>query len=395
METCPTRLYTPGSGKLAEEKVAQVKVENISVRFGRSVVLEKASFEVADGELCVIVGPSGCGKTILLRTVAGLTQPLEGHVYFDGAPMDSVAPSNRDVAMCFQSYALYPYMTVRQNWEFPLWASNLSEGELKQRVEQVMTLTHMEPLMERYPRELSGGQQQRVALGRALVRRPRVFLLDEPFGNLDAKLRVELRAQVKRMQMDLGITTLHVTHDQVEAQALGDKIVVMDMGTVQQVGTPEEIYDQPVNVFVARFIGTPRINLIPCELKRDDGQLFFAHPVFTLPVPPDRVAAIEEGATARDVVLGIRPESVSLTASPVPGSVPAEVYVLEPQSDELIVDLAIGDVSLKSRSGQEEIGFEPQLNQRVYARFDSALIHVFAGVAQRRIAGVLGDWGTG
>jgi len=366
--------------------VAEIKVENLSVRFGRNVVLRDISFQVGDGELCVVVGPSGCGKTVLLRAVAGLNEPLEGHVYFDGRPMDSVSPSNRDVAMCFQTYALYPYMTVRQNWEFPLRAVNLSDEEIQQRVEQVTALTHMEPLMDRYPRELSGGQQQRVALGRAMVRRPRVFLLDEPFGNLDAKLRVELRARVKRMQMDLGITTLHVTHDQLEAQAVGDKIAVMDVGTIQQVGTPEEIYEQPVNTFVAGFVGVPRINLIPCELKRDEGQLFFAHPAFTLPAPPDRVAAIEAGTTGNSVVLGIRPENVSVTASPAPGSVPAEVYVLEPQSDEIIVDLAIGDMILKSRSGQDEIGFEPQLNQTVYARFDSDFVHVFDGESQRRIA---------
>ena len=366
--------------------MAEIKVENLSVRFGRNVVLRDISFQVGDGELCVVVGPSGCGKTVLLRAVAGLNEPPEGHVYFDGMPMDSVSPSNRDVAMCFQTYALYPYMTVRQNWEFPLRAANLSDEEIQQRVEQVTALTHMEPLMDRYPRELSGGQQQRVALGRAMVRRPRVFLLDEPFGNLDAKLRVELRARVKRMQMDLGITTLHVTHDQLEAQAVGDKIAVMDMGTIQQVGTPEEIYEQPVNTFVAGFVGVPRINLIPCELKRDEGRLFFTHPAFTLPAPPDRVAAIEAGTTGNSVVLGIRPENVSVTASPAPGSVPAEVYVLEPQSDEIIVDLAIGDMILKSRSGQDEIGFEPQLNQTVYARFDSDFVHVFDGESQRRIA---------
>ena len=365
--------------------MAEVKVENVSVRFGRNVVLRDISFQVADGELCVIVGPSGCGKTVLLRTVAGLTKPLKGHVYFDGKLMDNVAPSDRDVAMCFQTYALYPYMTVRQNWEFPLRAVNLAEEQIQQRVEQVMALTHMEPLMERYPRELSGGQQQRVALGRALVRRPRVFLLDEPFGNLDAKLRVELRATVKRLQMDLGITTLHITHDQVEAQAMGDRIVVMDMGTIQQVGTPEEIYEQPVNLFVAGFIGTPRMNFIPCELKRDAGQLFFVHPAFTLPVPPHRVAAIEAGTTDKNIVLGIRPENISITASPVPGSVPTEVYVLEPQSNELIVDLALGDVILKSRADRDEIGFEPQLNQTVHARFDDDLIHVFDRASQQRI----------
>jgi multiple sugar transport system ATP-binding protein len=293
--------------------------------------------------------------------------------------------------MCFQTYALYPYMTVKQNWEFPLRAVKLSGEEIQQRLEQVMALTHMEPLMDRYPRELSGGQQQRVALGRALVRRPRVFLLDEPFGNLDAKLRVELRAMVKRMQMELGITTLHITHDQVEAQAVGDKIVVMDMGTIQQVGTPEEIYEQPVNMYVAGFIGTPRMNFVSCELERDNGQLFFAHPAFALPVPPDRVPAIEAieaieaGATDGGVVLGIRPENVSITTSPVPGAFPTEVTVLEPQSDELILGLTFGDMTLKSRADQDELEFEPQVNQTLYARFDSEFMHVFDRESRRRI----------
>jgi multiple sugar transport system ATP-binding protein len=288
--------------------------------------------------------------------------------------------------MCFQSYALYPNMTVRQNWTFPLRAINLPTEEIQKRLEQVMALTQMEPLMDRYPRALSGGQQQRVALGRALVRRPCVFLLDEPFGNLDAKLRVQLRSRVKRMQMDLGITTLHVTHDQVEAQAVGDKLVVMDMGTIQQVGTPEEIYERPANVFVARFIGIPRMNLISCELKRDEGQLFFMHPAFSLPVPLGQVAAVEAGVTDERVVLGIRPENVSVTESPSSGSVPAEVYVLEPQSDEIILDLSVADMILKSRSDQDELGFEPQLNQSVYVAFDSDFIHVFDGKSERRIA---------
>jgi len=365
--------------------VAEVKVENVSVRFGRNVVLRDASFQVADGELCVIVGPSGCGKTVLLRVVAGLTGPEEGHVTFDGERVDNVAPSDRNVAMCFQTYALYPYMTVRQNWEFPLRAINLPEAEIQQRVAQVVALTHMEPLMDRYPRELSGGQQQRVALGRAMVRRPRVYLLDEPFGNLDAKLRVELRARVKRTQMDLGITTMHVTHDQVEAQAMGDKIVVMDIGTIQQVGTPEEIYEQPANAFVAGFVGMPRINFVPCELKRDDDQLLCVNPALTLPLPSHRAATVEASATGQDVVLGIRPEKVAIAASPFPGSIPAEVYVLEPQSDEVIVDLAVGDMILKSRVGQDDLGFEPALNQTVYIGFDSDFVHVFDGETERRI----------
>jgi multiple sugar transport system ATP-binding protein len=366
--------------------VAEVRIENVSVEFGRELVLRDASFQVADRELCVVVGPSGCGKTVLLRVVAGLTEPVEGHVYFDGELMNNVTPSDRDVAMCFQSYALYPNMTVQQNWTFPLRAINLPNEEMQQRLEQVMALTQMEPLMDRYPRALSGGQQQRVALGRALVRRPCVFLLDEPFGNLDAKLRVELRSRVKRMQMDLGITTLHVTHDQVEAQAVGDKLVVMDMGTIQQVGTPEEIYERPANVFVARFIGIPRMNLISCELKRHEGQLFFTHPAFSLPVALEQSAAVEAGLTDESVILGIRPESVSVSASPIPGSVPAEVYMLEPQSDEIILDLSVGDIIVKSRSDQEELGFNPQLNQSVHVAFDTDFVHIFDGKSERRIA---------
>jgi multiple sugar transport system ATP-binding protein len=366
--------------------VAEVRIENVSVEFGRELVLRDASFQIADGELCVVVGPSGCGKTVLLRVIAGLTSPTEGHVYFDDERVDSVAPADRDVAMCFQSYALYPNMTVWQNWSFPLRAINLPKEEIRQRLEQVTTLTDMKPLMERYPRALSGGQQQRVALGRALVRRPRVFLLDEPFGNLDAKLRVQLRSRVKRMQMDLGITTLHVTHDQVEAQAVGDKLVVMDMGTIQQVGTPEEIYEQPANAFVARFIGMPRMNLISCELKRDDGRLVFTHPAFSLPVPLEQVAAVEAGVTDESVILGIRPENVSVSESPTPDSVLGEVYVLEPQSSEVILDLSVGDIIVKSRSDQDELAFDPELSQAVHVAFDSDFLHVFDGETQRRIA---------
>jgi multiple sugar transport system ATP-binding protein len=244
----------------------------------------------------------------------------------------------------------------------------------------------MEPLLDRYPRALSGGQQQRVALGRALVRRPRVFLLDEPFGNLDAKLRVQLRSRVKRMQMDLGITTLHVTHDQVEAQAMGDKIVVMDMGSVQQVGPPEEIYEEPVNVFVAQFVGTPRMNLLHGTLERREGELLFIHPAFSLPVPTEQVSAVEAGVTDGSVVLGIRPENVAVSDSPTTDSVPAEVYVLEPQSDEIILDLSIGDTMIKTRSDQDELGFMPELNQCVHVAFESRAVHIFDGQTEQRIA---------
>jgi len=357
----------------------------VTVQFGRSTVLQDITFEVADGQLCVLVGPSGCGKTVALRVIAGLTRPSKGHVYLDGALVDDVPPGDRDIAMCFQTYALYPYMTVRENWTFPLRAANLPPAEIEQRVSAVMKLLYMEPLMERRPRELSGGQQQRVALGRALVRRPRLYLLDEPFGNLDAKLRVEMRAELKKLQMDLGITTIHVTHDQVEAQALGDRIVVMDVGTIQQVGTPEEIYEQPANLFVAGFVGTPRMNFIQCSLERRDDALVAVHPRFALPLPPDKAARIEQAAPAGPVILGIRPESIKL--SPVAhGGIPTEVYVVEPQSNELIVDLLFGDEVLKMRGVRDRIGFVPQINQRVFMSFDPRAVHVFDPATGRRIS---------
>jgi len=368
-----------------EVQVASVRVEGVTVQFGRSTVLQDITFEVADGQLCVLVGPSGCGKTVALRVIAGLTRPSKGHVYLDGALVDDVPPGDRDIAMCFQTYALYPYMTVRENWTFPLRAANLPPAEIEQRVSAVMKLLYMEPLMERRPRELSGGQQQRVALGRALVRRPRLYLLDEPFGNLDAKLRVEMRAELKKLQMDLGITTIHVTHDQVEAQALGDRIVVMDVGTIQQVGTPEEIYEQPANLFVAGFVGTPRMNFIQCSLERRDDALVAVHPRFALPLPPDKAARIEQAAPAGPVILGIRPESIKL--SPVAhGGIPTEVYVVEPQSNELIVDLLFGDEVLKMRGVRDRIGFVPQINQRVFMSFDPRAVHVFDPATGRRIS---------
>jgi multiple sugar transport system ATP-binding protein len=362
--------------------VAEVKIEDVSVQYARNWVLQNINFEVAESELCVLVGPSGCGKTVLLRTVAGLTRPNRGQVYFDGEPVDAVPPAHRDVAMCFQTYALYPYMTVRQNWEFPLRTVSLPEDQIQQRVTHVVELTHMQPLMDRRPKELSGGQQQRVALGRALVRRPRVFLLDEPFGNLDAKLRVELRARVKRLQMDLGITTLHVTHDQVEAQAMADKMVVMDVGTVQQVGTPEEIYESPANLFVASFIGTPRINLFPCQLTQDGGPLTFVCPAFELPA---QVGRLETGTSSSHVVVGIRPEKVSISTSPLPGSFPAEVFVTEPQSNELIVGLTAKSTTFKSRFPAAEIDFEPQIDQTLHATFETDFLHVFDDESQQRI----------
>lgn len=358
--------------------MASVELEDIYVNFGRTEVLKGVSFEVADKQLGVIVGPSGCGKTVTLRAIAGLTRPAKGHVYFDNRLFDHVAPRDRNVAMAFQTYALYPTMTVQENWEFPLQAARRPESVIRERVKQVTELLDMGPLLNRYPQELSGGQQQRVALGRALVRRPQVMLLDEPMGNLDAKLRVELRASLKKMQMGLGITTIYVTHDQIEAQAVGDKIIVMDVGSVQQVGSPEEIYEQPANLFVAGFIGTPRMNFLDAALVRENGTLHIEHPLFKLALPAAKSRHITTTANGNEVIVGIRPEAISLSSTKEPQAMPGTVYVTEPQSNELIVEVELeGEAHLKVRADRDALGFEPKVNQPVFVSLDPEAVHIF------------------
>lgn len=361
-----------------------IVVEDVSVRYGSRLVLHGISFEVKSGEFCVLVGPSGCGKTTLLRAIAGLVPLARGRIYFDGRLMNQVPPGERDVAMCFQTYALYPNMTVRENWAFPLRMARMPEDEIRKRIAEMADLLHMGPLLDRYPHQLSGGQQQRVALGRALIRRPRVYLLDEPMGNLDAKLRVELRAQLKQIQKELGITTIYVTHDQIDAQALADRMVILHEGRVQQIGTPEEIYERPLNLFVARFVGSPPINFIPCELVHRDGGLWLIHPCFELPLPESRAGGLGSTQRSRMVILGVRPEAVRICSDS--SGILVEIYVIEPQSNELIIDFRMGDLILKGRFPQDELGFRPHLNQRLAIAFDLSQSHLFDPTTGERIS---------
>jgi len=244
--------------------VAEVEFRGVTKRFsGETTAVDALDLEVADGELMVLVGPSGCGKSTALRMVAGLEQPTEGSILIGGRDVAGLSPGARDVAMVFQSYALYPHMTVRKNLAFPLRRRRMEKPEIEQRVAAVAEMLELDELLHRKPAQLSGGQRQRVAMGRALIREPLAFLLDEPLSNLDAKLRSELRAELKRLHARLEITMIYVTHDQVEAMTLGDRIAVMNRGRLLQVGTPEEVYGRPCNVFVARFVGSPAMNLLP------------------------------------------------------------------------------------------------------------------------------------
>ncbi|HSD02471.1 MAG TPA: sn-glycerol-3-phosphate ABC transporter ATP-binding protein UgpC [Gaiellales bacterium] len=244
--------------------MAEVEFRGVTKRFsGETTAVDALDLEVADGELMVLVGPSGCGKSTALRMVAGLEQPTEGSILIGGRDVAGLSPGARDVAMVFQSYALYPHMTVRKNLAFPLRRRRMEKPEIEQRVAAVAEMLELDELLHRKPAQLSGGQRQRVAMGRALIREPLAFLLDEPLSNLDAKLRSELRAELKRLHARLEITMIYVTHDQVEAMTLGDRIAVMNRGRLLQVGTPEEVYGRPCNVFVARFVGSPAMNLLP------------------------------------------------------------------------------------------------------------------------------------
>ena len=271
-----------------------------------TTAVQDLSLDIADGEFIILVGPSGCGKSTTLNMIAGLEEITSGELRIDGQRVNEKAPKDRDIAMVFQSYALYPHMTVRQNIAFPLTLAKMKKGEIAQKVEEMAKILDLTELLDRKPASLSGGQRQRVAMGRAIVRNPRAFLLDEPLSNLDAKLRVQMRTEISRLQRRLRTTTVYVTHDQIEAMTLGDRVVVMRAGVAQQIGTPQELYDTPVNLFVAGFIGSPAMNFFPAQLTDVGVSLSFGDITLTQPVH-DIVTA---HPTPTNVIVGVRPEHI-------------------------------------------------------------------------------------
>jgi multiple sugar transport system ATP-binding protein len=286
-------------------------------------VIRGVDVEIGDGEFCVLVGPSGCGKSTLLRMIAGLEEITEGEVAIGDVVVNRKMPKERDIAMVFQNYALYPHMTVRDNMSFALMIAKQTKVEIEARVKRAADILGLGPYLERYPRQLSGGQRQRVAMGRAIVRDPRVFLFDEPLSNLDAKLRVQMRTEIKELHQRLKTTSIYVTHDQIEAMTMADRIVVMKDGVVEQIGGPLDLYDRPANTFVAGFIGSPAMNMLAGKVRASDGQrsVAFGDGV-TLPVPQD--ARVADG---QNVIYGIRPEHCSHADA---GGLPVEVVVVEP-----------------------------------------------------------------
>jgi ABC-type sugar transport system ATPase subunit len=291
--------------------VVRVRLENVTKVFRGGVeAVRDLNLEVKDGEFMVLLGPSGCGKTTTLLMIAGVYKPTRGYIYFDDQVVNDLEPKDRNIGMVFQSYALYPHMTVYENIAFPLKLKKLPKEEIDRRVREVASMLKIENLLDRRPSQLSGGQQQRVALARTIVKRPGLFLMDEPLSNLDAKIRVEVRAELKRLQRELGITTIYVTHDQAEAMSLADRVAVMNEGRLQQVGTPDELYYHPANVFVASFIGAPAANLIDADIVEVGGSVFMEALGMRFQLPSD-LAQVLRGASK--VVFMVRPEDVRLS----------------------------------------------------------------------------------
>ncbi len=312
--------------------MATVGIHNVTKSFGTTSVLHGVSVDIEDGEFVVLVGPSGCGKSTLLRMLAGLENITGGEISIGGRVVNNVPPKDRDIAMVFQNYALYPHMTVFENMAFSMKLAKASKEVMQAEVGRAAKILGLEALLDRYPRQLSGGQRQRVAMGRAIVRDPQVFLFDEPLSNLDAKLRVQMRSEIRELHQRLRVTTVYVTHDQIEAMTMADKIVVMELGHIRQAGPPLELYDRPANLFVAGFIGSPAMNLL-------DGHI--AHGAFQT---PDGTSWPLPPGNYRDgpAVYGIRPEHFRLAGD----GLPAEVVVVEPMGSETLVMLRIGETKL-------------------------------------------------
>ena len=349
--------------------MANVSIRDVRKRFGVTEVLHGVSVEIDDGEFVILVGPSGCGKSTLLRMIAGLENISDGEIAIAGRVVNNVAPKERDIAMVFQNYALYPHMTVRDNMAFALSLAKAPKAVVDEKVARAAQILGLTPYLNRYPRQLSGGQRQRVAMGRAIVRDPRVFLFDEPLSNLDAKLRVAMRAEIKELHQRLTTTTVYVTHDQIEAMTMADKIVVMNGGNVEQIGAPLELYDRPNNLFVAGFIGSPAMNFLK---GRIEGGNFRADGGEALPLPHE-----PNGSDGRPTVYGVRPEHFQLD----PNGVPATVHVVEPTGSETQVLAEFAGASVLC-AFRERVSAKPGETIRITP--DPSLVHLFdAGTGLR------------
>jgi ABC-type sugar transport system ATPase subunit len=368
--------------------MATLELRRVRKSFGTVEIVHGVDLAVADREFVVLVGPSGCGKSTILRMIAGLEDISGGEILIDGAVVNERDPKDRDIAMVFQDYALYPHMTVAQNMAFSLQYRGVAKPEIRTRVAEAARILEIEPLLARMPRQLSGGQRQRVAMGRAIVRDPKVFLFDEPLSNLDAKLRVAMRTEIKRLRERVATTTIYVTHDQVEAMTLADRIVVLDKGHIQQIGTPEEVYETPATTFVASFIGAPPMNLLPARVVgRDAIELPGGARLAVAPELAARSLAAYSAAPGGpgEVWCGLRPEHLAWTppdGAPAAGTITGAAVVVEPLGSDTVVSLDVGGHPLVARVPPKTVR---RAGERVALAIDAANIHLFDHATERRL----------
>ncbi len=365
--------------------MASLELRNVQKSYGNSQIatLKDIALKIDAGEFLILVGPSGCGKSTLLNCIAGLENITGGEILVDGEDISQASPKDRDIAMVFQSYALYPTMSVRDNIAFGLKMRKVPAAKIEEEVARVAKLLQIEPLLERKPSQLSGGQQQRVAMGRALARRPKIYLFDEPLSNLDAKLRVEMRTEIKLMHQRLKTTTVYVTHDQIEAMTLGDKVAVMKDGVIQQFGTPHEIYNNPANLFVASFIGSPPMNFVPLRIRQRDGRwvgvLNSEQGSCELPLP----ITSDEGLRDRELILGIRPEQIGLSnGSAADLSLLVDIEVVEPTGPDTLVVFALNQVKACCRLAPDQA---PRVGETLNLQFDPRKVLLFDAQSGERL----------
>src|ERR671922_1724716 len=362
-----------------------LSIRNLTKKYGHLTALENFSLEISSGEFMVLLGPSGCGKTTVLRCIAGLTDITSGEIYIGKDLVNKLPPKDRDVAMVFQNYSLYPHMNVHDNIAFPLKMRKVQKEKINESVQKIAKLLNIDNLLGRKPKEISGGQMQRVALGRALIREPKIFLMDEPLSNLDAKLRTYMRAEIRKLQKKVGITTVYVTHDQSEAMSMADNIAVMESGLLQQLGTPEQIYSEPKNAFVASFIGSPSINFLKCELVvRSSGVYFQLHG--TLLELSSTISQVFRDATHTDITVGIRPKDVVLLDNENFNALrlKGEISFTEMLGDYVIADVKIGNNN-SIRVAKSSTNIDLTIGRQVSVGLPYDKIHLFDTMTGNRL----------
>src|ERR1700704_2317565 len=361
--------------------MAEVILDDVVKAFGDVVAVDHVSFTIDDGEFIALVGPSGCGKTTTLNMVAGLTELTSGTITIGGKVVNDLDPKDRDIAMVFQNYALYPSKSVGENLAFPLQMRKVPRSEIEARVKRAAEMLGITHLLQRRPRQLSGGQQQRVALGRALVRDPKAFLMGEPLSNLDAMLRVQMRTELKRLHQELSTTVIYVTHDQMEAMTMADRIVGMSGGLVQQIGTPEEIYDRPANTFVAGFIGSPTMNFLPGQVGTDGGSTVIRGAEWELALTPANAARARASATG-EVIVGARHTNLTVLPDTTGSGLPARIYTVEPTGDLTFLHVWLGQqLVVASAPGT----YRGTADQPIKLEFDQERLYLFDAKTERAL----------